>query len=129
MRRGLAATLTAVVLVGCAPEISRRPSSLTPLAEQPADTIEVLQDQKVSVGPGYDRLIGRGTTWTRVGRSAEGDVYKPVGRVFTVEGAHVHEAYLVVADDRVVGFYLPVERAFSPAPGGPTTLSIRRRSH
>jgi hypothetical protein len=127
MRRGLAATLTAVALVSCAPEISRRPSSFTPLTEQPADTIEVLQDQKVSVGPGYDRVIGRGTTWTRVGRSNEGDVYKPVGRVFTVEGAHVHEAYLVLADDRVVGFYLPVERAFSPAPGGPTALSIRRR--
>jgi hypothetical protein len=127
MRRGLAATLTAVALVSCAPEISRRPNSFTPLTQQPADTVEVLQDQKVSVGPGYDRVIGRGTTWTRVGRSNEGDVYKPVGRVFTVEGAHVHEAYLVLADDRVVGFYLPVERAFSPTPGGPTALSIRRR--
>jgi hypothetical protein len=127
MRRGLVATLTAVALVACAPEISRRPSSFTMLVEQPADTIEVLQDQKVLVGPGYDRVIGRGTTWTRVGRSNEGDVYKPVGRVFTVEGAHVHEAYLVLADDRIVGFYLPVERAFSPAPGGPTPLSIRRR--
>jgi hypothetical protein len=87
MRRGLVATLTAVALVACAPEISRRPSSFTPLVEQPADTIEVLQDQKVLVGPGYDRVIGRGTTWTRVGRSNEGDVYKPVGRVFTVDKA------------------------------------------
>ena len=127
MRRGLVGTLTAVALVACAPEISRRPTTFAPLAEQPADTIEVLQDQTVSVGPGYDRVIGRGTTWARVGRSNEGDVYRPVGRVFTVEGAHVHEAYLVLVDDRIIGFYLPVERAFSPAPGGPTTLSIRRR--
>lgn len=119
--------LTALTLVACAPEITRRPTSFTPAAEHPGDTIEVLQDQKVSVGPGYDRVIGRGTTWTKVGRSNEGDVYKPVGRVFTVEGAHVHEAYLVLAGERVVGFYLPVERAFSPAPGGPTALSIRRR--
>lgn len=127
MRRGRAATLMALTLVACAPEITRRPTSFTPVTEQPGDTIEVLRDQKVPVGPGYDRVIARGTRWTKVGRSSEGDVYKPVGRVFTVEGAHVHEAYLVLEGDRVVGFYLPVERAFSPAPEGPTTLSIRRR--
>jgi hypothetical protein len=127
MRRGLAVTLMALTFVACAPEISRRPTSFTSAGEQPAETIEILQDQKVVVGPGYDRLIGRGTVWTKVGQSAEGAVYKPVGRVFTVEGAHVHEAYLVLAGERVVGFYLPVERAFSPAPDGPTPLSFRRR--
>jgi hypothetical protein len=127
VRRGFVATLTAVALVACAPEVSRHSTSFTPLTDPPAETIEVLQDQKVSVGPGYDRVIGRGTPWTRIGRCADGDVYRPVGRVFTVEGAHIHEAYLVLAGDRLVGFYLPVERAFAPAPDGPITLSIRRR--
>jgi hypothetical protein len=65
VRRGFAATLTAVALVACAPEVSRHSTSFTPLADPPAETIEVLQDQKVSVGPGYDRVIGRGTPWTR----------------------------------------------------------------
>ena len=117
-----------LVLAGCAPEIVRRPTQLTPLAQSPGATIEILQDATVAVGPGYERVIARGSLWTSVGRSAEGDVFKPVDRVFTVEGAHVHEAYLVLAGDRVVGFYLPVERAFSPAPDGPkTVLSIRRR--
>lgn len=120
--------LTALALLGCAPEVSRRSTTFTAAAEQPAETLEILQDQKVLVAPGYDRLIGRGTLWTRVGRSTEGDVYRPVGRVFTVERAHVHEAYLVIRDDRIVGFYLPVERAFAPAPDGPIPLSIRRRS-
>jgi hypothetical protein len=127
MRRGLAISLMALAFGACAPEISRRPASFTPLAEERAGTIEVLRDQKVSVGPRFDRLIGRGTTWMNVGRSNEGDVYKPVGRVFTVEGAHIHEAYLVLAGNRLVGFYLPVERAFAPAPAGPITLSFRRR--
>jgi predicted acetyltransferase len=49
------------------------------------------------------------------GRSQEGQVYKPVDGVFTVEGAQVHEAHLVLEGDRLVGFYLPVERAFSPS--------------
>jgi hypothetical protein len=49
-------------------------------------------------------------------------------QVFMVEGAHVHEAYLVLDGDQVVGYYLPVERAFAPAPDEKkTTLTIRRR--
>jgi len=98
------------------------------LSEQRGGTIEVLDDVTVSVGPGYQRVIRRGSLWTQIGRTVEGDVYKPVDRVFTVEGTHVHEAYLVLAGDRVVGFYLPVERAFSASPDGSNTrLSIRRR--
>jgi hypothetical protein len=34
--------------------------------------------------------------------------------VFTIEGANTHEANLVVRDNRIVGFYLPAERAFAP---------------
>ena len=125
----VAILLTLAVLGACAPEVKRRPAQLMSITPQPAETIEVLKDVSISVGVGYQRVIPRGSAWTRVGRVAEGDVYKPVDRVFTVEGAHVHEAYLVLADDRVVGFYLPVEQAFSPAPDGPDTrLAFKRRS-
>jgi hypothetical protein len=116
----------ALVLAACAPEVVRQPTQLVPVTASPG-TLEILQEASISVGPGYRRVIPRGSVWTRVGRSAEGDVFKPVDRVFTVEGTHIHEAYLVLDGDRVVGFYLPVERAFAPAPDGPTRLSIRRR--
>jgi hypothetical protein len=126
--RGFVVLLGVLGLAACAPEVARHPTQLTATTEQPESTIEILQDTTISVGPGYRRVIGRGSVWTRVGRSAEGDVYKPVDRVFTVEGAHVHEAYLVLAGDRIVGFYLPVERAFAAAPDGPSTrLPFRRR--
>jgi hypothetical protein len=121
--------LSLLILAACAPEVRRRPTQLTSIAPQPAETIEVSRDVSVSVGVGYERVISRGSTWTRVGRVPEGDVYQPVDRVFTVEGAHVHEAYLVLADDRIVGFYLPVERAFSPAPDGPNTRLAFKRRH
>ena len=121
-------TLTVLGLAACAPEVVRRPTQLTPVTEGSGDTIEVLADLPIAVGPGYRRVIGRGSLWRRIGRSGEGDVYKPVGRVFTVEGAQVHEAYLILDGDRVVGFYLPVERAFSPvSSGSDTRLSIQRR--
>lgn len=132
MRQGflrwmLVMSLGGLGLVACAPEIVRQPTQLVP-TEQPGDTIEIVENASISVGPGYQRVIARGSVWTRIGRSAEGEVFKPVDRVFTVEGAHIHEAYLVLDGDRVVGFYLPVERAFSPVPGGAATrLSIRRR--
>ncbi len=120
--------LSALGLAACAPEIVRHPTQLAAVTEQPGGTIEVLEDASISVGPGYRRVIRRGSVWVSIGRSVEGEVFKPVDRVFTVEGAHIHEAYLVLAGDRIVGFYLPVERAFSPAPDGPNTrLSIRRR--
>jgi hypothetical protein len=121
----------AVVSLGlsaCAPEVVRRPARLVPTPGS-SDTIEILEDASIAVGPGYRRVIGRGSVWTRIGRTGEGDVYKRVDGVFTVEGAQIHEAYLVLDDgDRVVGFYLPVERAFSAAPGGSDTrLSVRRK--
>lgn len=117
-----------LLLAACAPEVVRQPTQLTPATEQPAGGIEVLQEASISVGQGYTRTIPRGSAWTSVGRTAQGEVFKPVGRVFTVEGTHIYEAYLVLDGDRVVGFYLPVERAFSPAPDGrETRLSIRRR--
>jgi hypothetical protein len=123
--------LLAVGLLGlaaCAPEVVRRATQFTPATDQPAVTLEVLKKVSIPVGPGYSRDIDRGSLWTRIGRTTEGDVFKPVDRVFTVEGAHIHEAYLVLEGDRVVGFYLPVERAFSPVPDGTQThLSLRRR--
>jgi hypothetical protein len=124
--RGLA--LVVLGLVACAPEVVHRPTQLTPITEAAGGTIEVLAEVPLTVGSGYRRVIRPGDHWTRIGRILEGEVYKPVDRVFTVEGAQVHEAYLVLEGDRVVGFYLPVERAFSPMPnGGSARLSFRRR--
>jgi hypothetical protein len=127
-RAAVLLVLLSLLLAGCAPEVVRQPAQLTAVTGQSESAIEVLQDASLSVGPGYQRVIARGSVWTSVGRTAQGEVFKPVGRVFTVEGTHIYEAYLVLDGDRVVGFYLPVERAFSPPPDGrETKLSIRRR--
>jgi hypothetical protein len=129
MMRLVLVVLGALGLAACASEVVRRPTKLTAVTSPAAEVIEVVEDVSVSVGPGYDRTISRGSVWTRIGRAAEGDVFKPVDRVFTVEGAHIHEAYLVLNGDRLVGYYLPVERAFSPlGDGAGLRLSLRRRS-
>lgn len=93
----------AVVSVGlsaCAPEVVRRPAQLVPTGGS-SDTIEILEDASVAVGPGYRRVISRGSVWNRVGHTGEGDVYKRVDGVFTAEGAQIHEAYLVLSSGHV----------------------------
>ena len=75
------------------------------------------------VSRNYNRVLARGSRWQLVGTTPQGRVYRRSDGVFTVEGAHVHEAYLVLAADRLVGFYLPVEKAFSPTT--PVTIKFK----
>ena len=63
---------------------------------------------------GYSRSLRKGTRWEAVGRVAEGVVYRSQDQTLTLECSNVFEAYLVVAGQRLVGFYLPVEKGFSP---------------
>jgi len=57
-----------------------------------------------------DTVSNRGSTIS----VTQGEVFKPYHDVFTLEGTNVHEAYLVVSNNTLKGFYLPVERTFSP---------------
>ena len=105
----------------CASEVVREPRTLTavsPGTERPQ--IEIAQDAEVSVSAnppisGYTRKLLRGSRWQLVGTVPEGKVYRRADGIFTVEGAQIHEAYLVLDGDQLVGFYLPVEKAYAPA--------------
>jgi hypothetical protein len=66
------------------------------------------------LGTGFTRTLREGTKWEYVGTVQHGDVFKSRDQVFTVEASNIHEAYLVVSEKRLVGFYLPVERTYSP---------------
>lgn len=113
MRRRTWAIVAAAALVGaCATEVRRDPVELTP-----ADTAIRYRSTaalEFRLATGYGRTIPADTEFAAIGRIAPGLVLKPTQTVLTIEGAHVHEAYAVLADGRLVGFYLPVERAYSP---------------
>ena len=107
--------LLCLALAACASEVPRQAERFTALAS--ATTAErkvVRQDIHARLGSGYERFIGSGTRWELVGRVPQGKVYKCLNTAFTIEGANIHEAYLVENNGKLVGFYLPVERAFSP---------------
>jgi hypothetical protein len=109
------AVLAAALLCGCA--VAHQPSSMTPV--DTTDRLTLGAAVPLRLATGYQRTLQQGSQWTRVGRVAQGDVLRPYQHVLTVEGSHIHEAWLVVRDGMLVGFYLPAERAFTaqdPAP-------------
>ena len=50
-----------------------------------------------------------------MGSIPQGEVYRTTDQIVTVVGPNVFEAQIVVRDGALVGFYLPVERAYTPA--------------
>jgi hypothetical protein len=79
-----------------------------------ARRIQILMATTVRLDTGYSRTLADKSVWSRIGRMPQGDIYRPVGTTFTIEGRQVHEAYLVIRDKTLVGFYLPGEQNYSP---------------
>lgn len=113
-RFGLAAG-ACLALLACAPMIATVPSTIE--VTQPSEAskrIQLLAAASVELDTGYSRTLADKSVWSRVGRVPQGDVYRPVGTIFTIEGRQVHEAYLVIRDKTLMGFYLPGEQNYSP---------------
>ena len=89
-------------------------------------TIRLAEPAAIVLDSGYERQVARGTEFVELGRVEQGHVFKPTSTVFTVEGAHMHEAYPVLRESRIVGFYLPVEKAFSPL-SRPVPLQLEKQ--
>ena len=126
MLRSCKALLLACGVTACASEVARQPVELSATPPQQQKRYVASQPASIMLDSGYPRTISRETEFLEIGRIKQGSVLKPVNTSFTVEGAHMHEAYPVVENGRVTGFYLPVERAFSPL-SQPTTLVIEER--
>lgn len=112
----------AAVLAACAASVQTSSASFV---AAPGPEVSVSQRAEVQLPTGYARVLAEGSRWRKVGSVAQGDVYRPVGTVFTIEGRNVHEAYLIVTPQRaLVGFYLPGEASASML-SVPVQLSMR----
>ncbi|WP_132258526.1 hypothetical protein [Paucimonas lemoignei] len=106
--------ILAAFVAGCASQVAYRPEAFKAVERSAQQTLKTLaQTTEVQLDTGYSRTLKAGSQWVHAGTISQGEVYKPYKDVFTLEGAHIHEANLVVANDQLVGFYLPVERGFS----------------
>lgn len=107
--------LAVSLLTACAMQVPR--VSTTFSSDNLSDKTLTLRDAiTLNAATGYASTMPAGSRWVQAGVIPEGDVYKIENSVFTVTGMHIHEAYVVVMGRAIVGFYLPVERAFSPLP-------------
>lgn len=115
MHHRFMAVLVAIGLAACAPEIERERAVLAPVpAAQPVRDLIVARTTHIQLSSNYTRVLVAGSRWSPVGTLGRGTVYRPSdGAIFTIEGANVHEAYLVVSEGMLVGFYLPGESAAS----------------
>jgi hypothetical protein len=102
-----------LLLQACAPSVVRQQTAALQPAQSPI-RVTLVDEIEAHIGTGYPARLKLGTTWQLVGSIPEGDVYKPLDQILTLEGADVHEAYIVISDSLLAGFYLPVEKSFSP---------------
>ena len=114
MRRVLAVVFL-LCLTACAQMVTTEPARLEPVGAVEAPTVITVRDRlDIRLDTRYSRTILAGTRWRKVGRLAQGDVYRPVDGVFSIEGRQLHEAYLVISGSSLRGFYLPGEANYSP---------------
>lgn len=111
--------LISLMTVSCAfdlAHVSTQATQFSPKAE--SQRIIFLQEAVVidEAPCNYDRTLRQGTRWQLVGNIPEGEVFKPLDQILTIECSNIFEAYLVVTDNFLVGFYLPVEKTFAPLP-------------
>jgi hypothetical protein len=128
MRHLLLRKLLLVLFVGisaCAAELERSHVRFSSDSEDvQRRVLRIPEAVTLTPSTGYSQTLKAGSTWERTGAIPQGAVFRPVGAVFSVEGANRHEAYLVISADRIVGFYLPGEEAFAPLPQ-PVSLPAR----
>lgn len=57
-------------------------------------------------------VLPAGSRWQKVGAIPRGDVYRRVDEPFGLEGGYRGEAWPVIQAGRLIGFYLPGEKAY-----------------
>ncbi|MBK8477532.1 MAG: hypothetical protein IPL39_14900 [Opitutaceae bacterium] len=128
LHRCLAAlSLGSLLLCGCAFNVvylTQRPATFTALSQE-AKSFTLVAPAKVKVGTPFPVYLRDGTHWTQVGTTELGEVYNTKDQVLAVEGSNMHEAFLVVDGDQVVGFLLKVEKTFSSA-SQPVRIKIQK---
>ena len=111
--RRLFLALCVPALVGCASAVVHAPARLQ-ASPDTARGFALAADVTIVLDTGYERHLASGTAFRPAGEIPQGRVFRPSQGFLTIEGANIHEAYLVMDGERLVGFYLPVEESFSP---------------
>lgn len=115
----------ALLFAGCAFDIVHLKQ--LPIDFQPTEqsrSFKLREYAEVRIATPFPVHLRSGTSWMLVGTTEKGEVYDTKDQVLAVEGSNMHEAYLILSGETVVGFLLKVERTFCPA-SRPVKLNIQ----
>ncbi|MFD4840764.1 hypothetical protein ACFWP0_24920 [Achromobacter sp. NPDC058515] len=107
--------------------VSTQKVRMVPVAA--ADPVSIIQPSRAvtAVLPNDGvATLPAGSQWQRVGALPQGDVYRSLGGLFTIQTRRQNEAYVVASSGKLVGFYLPGEAAYLPL-SRPVALPVEMR--
>lgn len=115
-RMTLVVGIVGLFLSGCAFDLAHVTyTTATFQATQNSTRRIVLSDEvPLTDTPCYSRTLRKTTRWDQVGTISEGDVLRSKDQVLTLECSNIHEAYLVMSGNKLIGFFLPFEKGFVP---------------
>ncbi|WP_244240449.1 hypothetical protein [Achromobacter agilis] len=107
--------------------VSTQKVSMAPVAAaDPAGTIQLSRAVIAALPNDTSVTLPAGSQWRRVGALPQGDVYRPLSGLFTIQTRRQDEAYAVASSGKLLGFYLPGESAFLPL-SRPVALPVEMR--
>jgi hypothetical protein len=111
-----------LLFFGCAFDVyhlSSTPTRFSREIEASPKSFILKEEVLINEAPcGYRRMLRAGSRWEQCGTISQGDVYKSRDQVLTVECSNIYEAYLVMSNGKLCGFYLPIEKAYVSLPTG-----------
>lgn len=110
------ALISVLLLAGCAFGVSyvkKSPATFTANTGTSPDFI-LQHEVKVGLGTGFPTRLKNGTRWHQVGTTEYGAVFITKDQIVTVEASNIYEAQLIVSNQCITGFYLPVEKMVTP---------------
>lgn len=103
--------LVAGVLASCSTNQVKLQSQL--ITSNDSNTVfELKEGVTIKASNAKSTELKPGTRWMKVGLIDQGVVYRTKDQVVIVNSFNVHEGYIVIDQDNVVGYYLPVEKTF-----------------
>lgn len=122
-----ALALVGMLSLSACMSVSTQKVSLVPVAaSEPVSVIQLSRMVSAQLPNDSVANLPAASQWQRVGALPQGDVYRSLNGLFTIQTRRQGEAYLVASSGKLVGFYLPGETAYLPL-NRPVTLPVEMR--
>ncbi|OZI26588.1 hypothetical protein CAL26_04500 [Bordetella genomosp. 9] len=99
--------------------IAIRPTTYSPASATGAAPVQLARSVSAPLTNDATVTLAGGSQWILSGSIPEGQVYRKAGGTLMIDAKRLREAYLVVANGKLVGFFFPGESAFTPVAYAP----------